>query len=159
VTALRIGTLSSAFGSVVAVSNELAPDAKKIFVDIPAAVYQQRTAERAKAFATLTELATLTERVKTERAAGPVSDDATEKLRKLRVTYHATCKTDCTRGVIFAAITKQLFWAYVSRGDAPAAMAESKLLEHLDPTAQQLIAKQQEDAIDKAIGRVSRVAA
>jgi hypothetical protein len=149
--------LDKAKARVIAVSNELAPEAKKIFVDIPATVYQQRTAERAKAFATLTELASLTERVRTERAAGAVSDDATEKLRKLRVAYHATCKTDCTRGPIFAAITKQLFWAYVSRGDAPAAMAESKLLEHLDPTAQQVIAKQQEEAIDKAVNRVSRV--
>src|SRR5262249_41114145 len=64
---------------------------------------------------------------------------------------------DCTRGAIFAAITRQLFWAYVSRGDSAAAMAESKLLEHLDPTARMELADKQSTAIEKARGRLARV--
>ncbi|MEP6861804.1 MAG: hypothetical protein ABJE66_14350 [Deltaproteobacteria bacterium] len=142
---------------VIAVSDELAPDAKKLFVDLPAAVYNQRTAEHARNGKVIAELGLLITRMKSERASG-VTDETISKLRDLRIAYHASCKADCTRGVVFAAITKQLFWAYVARGDAAAAMAESKLLDHLDPTAQQEIATKQSDQIIKAMGRTHRVA-
>jgi len=149
--------LDRAKARVIAVSDELAPEAKRLFVDLPAAVYNQRTAEHARDGKTITALGLLIARVKTERATG-VTDDTIAKLRDLRIAYHATCKGDCTRTVVFAAITKQLFWAYVSRGDSAAAMAESKLLEHLDPTAQQEIATKQSEQIQKALGRTHRVA-
>lgn len=149
--------LAKAKARVIAVSDELVPEAKKLFVDLPAAVYNQRTAEHARDGKTITELGLLTARAKSERASG-VTDETIAKLRELRIAYHATCRADCTRGVVFAAITKQLFWAYVSRGDSAAAMAESKLLEHLDPTAQQEIATKQSDQIGKAMSRTHRVA-
>ena len=142
---------------VIAVSDELAPEAKKLFVDLPAAVYNQHTAERARNGKVIADLGLLIAKAKSERASG-ITDDTIAKLRDLRIAYHASCKTDCTRGVVFAEFTKQLFWAYVSRGDAAAAMAESKLLDHLDPTAQQDIAQKQSDAIGKALGRTHRVA-
>ena len=142
---------------VIAVSDELVPEAKKLFVDLPAAVYNQRTAEHARNGKVIAELGLLIARMKSERATG-VTDETIAKLRELRIAYHATCRTDCTRGVVFAAITKQLFWAYVARGDSAAAMAESKLLDHLDPTAQQEIATKQSEQIIKAMGRTHRVA-
>ena len=58
---------------------------------------------------------------------------------------------------MFAAITKQLFWAYVSRGDSAAAMAESKLLEHLDPTAQRR-SRRSRASDPEGAGRTARVA-
>jgi hypothetical protein len=143
---------------VIAVSDELVPEAKRLFVDLPAAVYNQRASERAKQGKVIAELGVLIDRFKTERVGSGASDETIAKLRDLRLAYHAGCRTDCTRGVLFAAITKQLFWAYVSRGDSAAAMAESKLLEHLDPNAQQEIATKQSDAIMKARGRSERVA-
>lgn len=149
--------LDRAKARVIAVSDELVPEAKRLFVELPAAVYNQRTAEHARDGKTITELGLLIARVKAERATG-VTDETIAKLRDLRIAYHASCKADCTRGVVFAAITKQLFWAYVSRGDSAAAMAESKLLEHLDPTAQQEIATKQSDQITKVLGRTHRVA-
>jgi hypothetical protein len=104
----------------------------------------------------IADLGLLIARAKTERTSG-VTDDTLGKLRDLRIAYHASCKTDCTRGVVFAALTKQLFWAYVSRGDSAAAMAESKLLDHLDPTAPQEIAQKQSEQIGNALGRSHRV--
>jgi hypothetical protein len=149
--------LDKAKARVIAVSDELVPEAKKLFVDLPAAVYNQRTAAHARDSKTITELGLLIARMKSERASG-VTDETIAKLRDLRIAYHATCRADCTRGVVFAAITKQLFWAYVARGDSAAAMAESKLLDHLDPTAQQEIATKQSEQIGKAMGRTHRVA-
>ena len=155
-----LALLDKAKTRVIAVSNELQPEAKRLFIDIPAAIYSKRAAERAKYAGVLTELGVLIDRVKVERGAGTtgVSDATLDKLRKLRRAYHDACKTDCTRDVIFASITRQLFWAFVSRGDGPGAMAESKLFAHLEPTAAEEIAKKQSEAIEAAVGRVARVA-
>jgi hypothetical protein len=149
--------LDRAKARVIAVSDELTPEAKKLFVDLPAAVYNQRTAEHARSAKVIADLGLLIARMKSERTTG-VTDETIAKLRDLRIAYHATCRIDCTRGAVFAAITKQLFWAYVARGDSAAAMAESKLLDHLDPTAQQEIATKQSEQIGKAMGRTHRVA-
>jgi len=150
--------LEKAKTRVIAVSDELTPEAKQLFVELPASVYNRRIAEHARYGKILGELRLLVARVVLERAAtAGVTDETVGKLRDLRVAYHASCKGDCTRDAIFSSITKQLFWSYVSRGDSAAAMAESKLLEHLDPTAQQEIATKQSDAIEKARGRLARV--
>ncbi len=141
---------------VVEVSNELAPDVKKLFVDLPAEVYAQRAKERAHAAKLIADLGTQIERLKTERETS-VSDDLVAHLRKLRVDYRASCSKECTKDVVFATITKQLFWAYVARGDSPAAMAEAKLLEKLDKSAAEDIADKQEAAIGKARSKLQRI--
>ena len=155
-----LADLDHAKARVTAVANELVPDAKRLFVDLPDAIYAQRAQARAKYQPIITQLGALVDQVKTERGAGGVTDATIGKLVKLRVAYHNTCKGDtCTKDAIFAGITKQLFWGYVSRGDAAAAMAESKLLDKLEPSAAVEIATKQEAAIDKARGRLERVSA
>jgi len=143
---------------VIAFTSTLTPEGKQLFVDLPVGVFTRRAAEHARHGKLLGELALLTERVKTERGGAGVSDATVGRLAKLRVAYAQGCKTDCTRSPIFAAITKQLFWAHVSRGDGAAAKAESKLLDRLDPSAAQEIAEAQAHAIDDARARVARVA-
>ena len=145
---------------VIAFTDSLTPEAKAMFVDIPVKTFEARTAQYAKSARIVSELATLTERSKAERAAGTqgVSDETLARLAKLRVTYEASCgKQDCTRDMLFAALTKQLFWAYASARDAPAAMAETKLLDKLDPSAQLEIADKQTKAIEAARARLARV--
>jgi len=140
-------------------TDALNPEAKAIFVELPVQTFERRAAEHAKYGKIVSELATLVDRVKTERAAGTqgVSDETVGRLVKLRVAFESQCKGDCTKGTIFAGITKQLFWSYVSRGDAPAATAEAKLLDKLDPSAQEEIAEKQTKLIADARGRVDRV--
>lgn len=142
---------------IVLFTNSLTPETKRIFVDVPVQTFERRQAELAKSGKLVGELAALVERVKAERATGAVGDDTVAKLVKLRIAYEATCKKDCTGGAMFATMTKQLFWAYVSRGDAPAATAEAKLLDKLDPTAAQEIGDKQAKLIDEAQARVGRV--
>lgn len=142
---------------VVAFTEALAPEAKRLFVELPLDVFTRRAAEHAKHAKTLAELARLTAHVKTERAGTGVTDATLGRLAQLRIAYARGCKATCTRGPIFAAITRQLFWAHVSRGDAAAAKAEAKVLAKLDPTAAEEIATQQAAAIGDAIGRVARV--
>jgi len=151
--------LDRARKDVVTFTDGLTLDAKQIFVDVPLQTFQRRQAEYQKSAKYVSELAALVERVKDERNAGTagVSDDTIAKLVKLRISYEATCKQDCTGGTIFAAITKQLFWSYVSRGDAPAATAEAKLLDKLDPSAAIEIGTQQAKMITEAAGRLGRV--
>lgn len=153
-----LAELDKAKARVIAVSDELTPEGKQLFVDLPASIYNRRIAEHARYGKIISDFGLLVARVKLERGGAGVTDETIGKLRDLRIAYHAACKSDCTRDVVFAAITKQLFWSYVSRGDSAAAMAESKLLEHLDPTAQQEIAQKQSDTIQKARGRTERVA-
>jgi hypothetical protein len=153
-----LALLDRARTRVVAVSNELVPEIKRVFVDLPAAVYQQRAAARARSAKVLARLASLTERVKAERTAG-VTDDTMAKLRQLRVAYHASCHKDCTHDAIFRAITEQLFWGYATRGDGPGAMIEAKLLDHPEPSAAQEIADEQGAAISRIRGRLARVSA
>lgn len=151
--------LDTARKDVVLFTDSLKTDAKAIFVDVPVQTFEQRAAEHAKHGKVIAELATLVDRVKAERAAGTmgVSDDTIARLTKLRLGFESACKGDCTHGAIFAGITKQLFWSYVSRGDAPAATAEAKLLDKLDPTAAEEIADKQSKMIEAARGRVERV--
>ncbi|HUJ58713.1 MAG TPA: hypothetical protein VLX92_09480 [Kofleriaceae bacterium] len=151
--------LDRARSRVIAVSDELAPDARELFVGIPEQVYKQRAADRAPYAKLVADLAALIDRLKAERKTGKVSDATVAALDKLRLTYRASCRKSCTKDAIFAEITRQLFWAQVSRGDAPAAMAEAKLLDKLDPTAQEEIATRQAAAIEKAAGRLERVKA
>lgn len=158
-TAVYMKLLDRARKEVVAFTENLLPDAKQIFVDLPMAVYTRRQGEYAKSAKYVGELKTLVERVKDERNAGTagVGDDTVEALVKLRIAYEKSCKGDCTGGTIFATMTKQLFWAYVSRGDAPAATAEAKLLDKLDPTAAQEIGEAQRKLIGDAQARLGRV--
>ena len=144
---------------VVTFTDKLMPDAKRIFVDVPMETFQRRQAEYAKSGKYVAELAALVEKVKTERAAGTqgVSDDTIAQLAKLRVAYEKSCKGNCTGGTIFAAITKQLFWSYVSRGDAVAATAEAKLLDKLEPSAAMEIGDRQQKLIGEAQARLGRV--
>lgn len=144
---------------VVAFTEGLVPEAKQIFVQLPLETFQRRQADYAKSSKYVSELATLVAQVKEERNAGTasVADDTLAKLIKLRIAYEKSCKEDCTSGTIFAAMTKQLFWAYVSRGDAPAATAEAKLLDKLDPSAAMEIGDKQQKMISEAQARVGRV--
>jgi hypothetical protein len=141
---------------VIAMTDQLTPEAKQLFVDIPVKVFEARKAALAKNGKLVSELGELVQKVSAEREHG-VSDDTIMRLTKLRLAYAATCHKDCTRTTLFVAITRQLFWSHVSRGDAPAAMVEAKLLEKPDPSAADEIADKQEKAIGDAIGRVSRV--
>jgi hypothetical protein len=154
-----MGLLDRARKDVVTFTDTLTPDAKAIFVDVPMQTFTRREAEFAKSNKFVAELMVLTDKVRAERAAGTtgVSDDTLAKLAKLRVAYEKSCKDDCTGGAIFASMTKQLFWAHVSRGDAPAATAEAKLLEKLDPTAAQEIGETQNKMIRDAQARLGRV--
>ena len=140
-------------------TDNLPLDAKEIFVTLPYETFQRRRAEYAKSGKYVTELVALTAKIKEERNAGTagVSDETVDKLAKLRIAYEKTCKQDCTRGTIFSTMTKQLFWAHVSRGDAVAATAEAKLLDKLEPTAAQEIGEQQRKLIGEAQARVGRV--
>jgi hypothetical protein len=157
--AVYMRLLDRARTDVVAFTDNLLPDAKQIFVDLPMEVYTRRQGEYAKSAKYVAELAVLVDQVKDERNAGTtgVSDDTVDKLVKLRIAYEKSCKGDCTGGTIFATMTRQLFWAYVSRGDAPAATAEAKLLDKLDPTAAQEIGDKQQKLIAEAQGRLGRV--
>jgi hypothetical protein len=144
---------------VIAASDGLPPEVKQLFVDIPEQVHAAHTAALAPHAKVVNELAQLVEQLKAQRAKGTIADDTVAGLKKLRVQYHASCRKDCTRDVLFTEITKQLFYAYVARGDSASAMAEAKLLEHPDPTAAEEIAKKQTDAINKAAARLGRVEA
>lgn len=137
---------------VVTFTDTLTPDAKAIFVDVPRQIFERRQAEYAKSGNYVAELAALGARVKQDP-----SDDNVAKLVKLRQAYEASCRKDCTRGTIFAAMTRALFWAYVARGDAPAATAEAKLLDKLDPSAAQEIGDLQAKRIADASSRLGRV--
>jgi hypothetical protein len=148
--------VAQARDGVIAMTNQLTPEAKQLFVDIPGKVFDARKAQLAKNAKVVAELGELVQKVAAEREHG-VSDDTIARLTKLRIAYAATCHKDCTRGPLFSAITKQLFWAHVSRGDAPAAMVEAKLLEKLEPSAAEEIADKQEKASGDAIPRLARV--
>jgi hypothetical protein len=154
-----LALLAKAKERVLAVSGQLPPDVKHLFVDIPEEVHAARAQMFAKHAKVVAELAALGAQVSTERAAGKagVSDATIDQLRQLRAAYYASCKA-CTHDAIFTGISRELFWSYVSRADGAAAMAEAKLLDHPDPNAAVEIAKQQRDAINHAIGRTSRVA-
>lgn len=156
-TYLRL--LDRARTEVVAFTDGLLPDAKRIFVDVPLETFARRQAAYAKSRTYVGELAALIARVKDERNAGTaaVSDGTVAQLSKLRIAYERSCKQDCTRDTIFAAITKQLFWAHVSRGDAVAATAEAKLLAKLDPSAAMEIGATQDQLISEAQARLGRV--
>ncbi|MBA3498746.1 MAG: hypothetical protein H0T65_00115, partial [Deltaproteobacteria bacterium] len=156
--AVYMRLLDRARKDVFTFTDKLIVDAKEIFVTVPYETFQRRQAEYAKSGKYVVELATLVARVKEERNAGTagVSDETIDKLAKLRIAYEKSCKQDCTSGTIFAAMTKQLFWAYVSRGDAPAATAEAKLLDKLDPSAAMEIGDKQQKLIAEAQGRVGR---
>ena len=137
---------------VVTFTDTLTPEAKTIFVDIPRDVFERRHAGYAKSGKYVAELAVLGARVKQD-----ASDDVVAKLVELRQAYAASCREDCTRGTIFAAMTRALFWAYVARGDAPAANAEAKLLANLDPSAAHEIGELQAKHIADASSRLGRV--
>lgn len=142
---------------VIATSDQLPPEVKQLFVDIPAQIYAQHAAALAPHAKVINELGQLIDQLKAQRAKGAIADETIVGLKKLRVQYHASCRKDCTHDAIFTEITKQLFYAYVARGDSASAMAEAKLLEHPDPTAAEEIAKKQSEAIQKAEARLGRV--
>ena len=149
-TYLRL--VERARADVVTFTDTLTPDAKAIFVDVPREVFERRRAEYARSGRYVAELGALGPRVKQDP-----SDDNVAKLVTLRQAYEASCREDCTRGTIFAAMTRALFWAYVARGDAPAASAEAKLLDKLDPSAAHEIGELQATRIADARGRLGRV--
>jgi hypothetical protein len=144
---------------VIAVSDELAaaPEVKHVFVDLPREVYGAHAAKRAKFAAIVDRFHAATEQLASERRSGAVADKTVADLREVRAAYLAACKTDCSRDTLFVAITRQLFWAYVARGESTAAAAEARLLEHVDPTAAEEIATKQTAAIGKLAGRLARV--
>jgi hypothetical protein len=149
--------LDEARKQVIAACDQLPPEVKQLFVGIPEQVYAQHAAAIAPHAKVVNVLAQLALQLKAQRAKGTISDETIAGLHKLRVQYHASCKKDCTRDAIFTAITKQLFYAYVARGDSASAMAEAKLIEQAEPSAAEEIAKNQTDAIQKAEARLGRV--
>ncbi|MDQ3368284.1 MAG: hypothetical protein M3680_22900 [Myxococcota bacterium] len=152
--------LGHARAGVIAMTSTLSAEARALFVDLPIEIFERRAAEHARSAKVVRELAVLIDRIQAERAAGTqaVSDDTVARLTKLRLAYHASCKQDCTRSTIFAAITQQLFWSHVSRGDAAAATVETRLLSaEQAPSAAQEIALRQSTALGEAITRRERV--
>lgn len=151
--------LDRARARVIAVSDELATAAeiKHVFVDLPRDVYKQHAAARAKYAAIADRFQTAAGQLASERRGGAVADKTVADLRDVRAAYASACKADCSRTPLFVAMTRQLFWAYVARGESAAAMAEAKLMEHVDPTAAEEIATKQTAAIAKLAGRLTRV--
>ena len=122
-----LAELEKAKNGIVAAVAKFPATERDVFVNVPAKIYAERLAYRAKHEALYTRL----DEVRSEAKAhsGPAADGTIFALQRLRDEYLAQCgEPSCSYDPLYLAVARDLFFAHMSRKDNLAAAAEAKFL-------------------------------